>query len=148
MIYNYKVIRKSDSRLMRIFASFLGKAFLDNSWTTYRMPFCNAVIACPDSEMFPALQLSILAHERIHVAQFAPWYGPLKMAIFATIFPLPTLFSGRWFIERAAYLHDIKTGRLTLDAAVTILWRGYGYPWPRRWMRRWFERKLMEDANG
>jgi hypothetical protein len=55
---------------------------------------------------------------------------------------LPVYLSGRWFIERHAFLGDIKLGRITLDAAIETLVHKYGNPWPRGSMRRWFEARL------
>lgn len=86
---------------------------------------------------------SILNHELVHVEQQRSWWGVL-WTLACMVFPLPVFFSGRWFVERDAYLSDIKTGRRSIDQAVYTLWGKYGMPWPKGRMRAWFEAKLEE----
>jgi hypothetical protein len=138
--HDVRLLSKKDSLPMRFVRMFLWS--FDSFWTTYRLPFCKPVIAYPPRVVDPTIWEKILLHELVHVEQFRPWYGPLKMALLAAIFPLPILFSGRWHIERDAYLQDIRIGRLTTDEAVDSLWYGYMWPWPRPWMRRWFQDRL------
>ena len=60
------------------------------------------------------------------------------------LLPLPiglAWFRFRW--EREAYLPEILQAperALAIERVVESLWRGYAYPWPRAWMRRWFVR--------
>src|SRR5690606_9052076 len=98
-------------------------------------------ITYPDKISAPA-ESPTLPHELVHARQFATWWGPWLLPLLAALLPLPTLLSGRWFIERHAYLQDIRAGRRTVEAAVQTLWRDYGWCWPRSLMRRWFEREL------
>lgn len=138
------LVRKDQSWTMIVLSWFLGSSFMTKWWTTYRWPFCKARIAFPVT-MTVAQALThegALEHELVHVGQFRPWWGPLRVFALEVLFPLPVLFSGRWFVERSAFLVDIKTGRRTVDQAVDKLWTGYFYPWPRSLMRRWFTRKL------
>lgn len=123
-------------------------------WVTYRMPWMRraritfpgglalgAAYAREHAELAP-WQLSVLAHELHHVAQFKTWWGPWLIPLLVTLLPLPALFSGRWFVERRAYLDDVINGRLTVDDAVAVLWNSYGWCWPRPLMRRWFVDQL------
>lgn len=135
-----EIIRKDSSLLMRAIGWVLPSFSL--FWTTYRLPFCIARICYPKFVNDPREHKDTIAHEMVHVRQFQGALGPLKMLLLATVFPLPVLFSGRWLIEREAYLNDIRAGRHTIDAAVDVLWRAYGYPWPKSLMRSWFKKKL------
>lgn len=121
---------------------FFSRRFTRDFWTTYRVPFGLPTITYPDRVKDPLRRPGTLDHELIHCQQFRPWYGPIWIALLAAVLPLPIIFSGRWFIERPAYLADIKAGRLTVDRAVEILWTGYVAPWPPALMRRWFRSRL------
>ena len=61
--------------------------------------------------------------------------------------PLPIFFSGRWFVERHAYIINILAGELTPTTAADQLWRYYFWPWPRSWMSQWFEAELSKRRN-
>lgn len=137
-----RIIPKSKSPLMWLFSLVLGKSFMTDFWTTYRLPFCRAKITYPDSVKNPEEYHWVIDHEMFHVKQLAPWYGPIWMLLLATLFPLPMFYSGRWFIERHAYLHDIKRGQIGIVAAVDTLWNGYGRCWPRESMRKWFQARM------
>jgi hypothetical protein len=138
------LVRKDQDWFMVILGFILGETFMTKWWTTYRFPFCHARIAFPTSLTVEKaiIQEGTLQHELIHVEQFRPWWGPPAILLLEVLFPLPFLFSGRWFVERPAYLQDIIAKRRTVDRAVDILWRGYKWPWPRSLMRAWFARKL------
>lgn len=140
-----KLIAKHRSPLMRLIAVFVPN-WMD-FWTTWRLPFQRQVrIGYPPGTWQPANRLEILSHELVHVAQFEPWWGPWVVIPLALLFPLPVLFSGRWFIERRAYLKDIQSGRHTPESAANTLWRLYGAPWPRAWMVRWFKEHRAEKG--
>ena len=144
--YDVLLVAKESDWLMRMAGFFLGRRFMTDFWTTYRLPFGRPRICFPTAAAHPGARLDVLSHELVHVQQFAPWWGPLGMAIFATLLPLPALFSGRWYIERGAYLQDVLAGNLTIDDAVGILWHGYGWPWPRPLMLAWFRRQVIRAS--
>jgi hypothetical protein len=139
-----RIVSKDDSRLMR-FAGFFLKDFMTGFWTTLRFPFGKPTIYTPINARGPEYHYKIIWHELKHVDQFAPWYGPLIMLIGYTIAPLPIFFSGRWLIERTAYLRDINSGRMTAEQCVDILWRSYFMPWPKSLMLKWFEKNKGRD---
>jgi len=68
----------------------------------------------------------------------------MKMFWLVWLLPLPVLFSGRWFIERAAYLDGIIKYGDDVEKCVNTLWDGYLWPWPKPLMRKWFYKKLKE----
>ncbi len=139
----YVFVRKDQDPMMRLLAVLLGRSFITDFWTTYRLPFQRQVtITYPPDVADPGRHEGIVEHEMFHVRQFERFGAPLVIILLAGVFPLPLFFSGRWFIERHAYLHDIRSGRLTVERAVDILWKHYGYAWPRPLMRRWFTRQL------
>jgi hypothetical protein len=146
----YALAPKSSSWIMRAVGAVLSWCGVDFSrfWTTIRLPWCAvAVVYHPDDIEDPKADrwALIRAHEAIHVAQLRPWWGPYVMAAGYVLLPFPVLLSGRWLIERRAYLGDIRSGALTVDRAVDVLWRSYLYPWPRRWMRRWFHKQIARS---
>jgi hypothetical protein len=120
----------------------------DRFWMTYRLPFQKmATITFPRRTGILSMSAKgIIAHERHHVRQFAPWWGPWWVLLRATLVPLPVLFSGRWFLERHAYLDDIQRGRNTVDKVVDLLWSSYGWCWPKPLMRRWFRSRIKETT--
>lgn len=142
------IVNKGDSPLMRALALVLGRQFLTRFWTTWRLPFQRAVrIGYPAGmTRSDAAASTVVAHEMHHARQVWPWYGPLWVLPCAALLPLPVLFSGRWWIERGAYLDDIRDGRITTEQAVDVLWRAYGWCWPRPLMRRWFTAALTADT--
>lgn len=138
-----RLIAKHRSRAMRVLGLLLGRRFVNDFWTTYRLPFQSHVtVAHPPRVTRPEAHADVLAHEMHHVRQFTPWWGPVVVPLLAGLLPLPFLFSGRWFVERGAYLEDIRRGRYDVSTAVEVLWRHYAWAWPRPLMRRWFVRRL------
>lgn len=140
------VVRTKESDWVMRFLALFGGNFMLRA-TTYRLPFMRYTRICVPNRFFElsgAQKESILRHERFHVRQFAPWYGPWVIVILQFILPLPVFLSGRWFIERHAYLDEIRHGELLRESAVRILWEQYGWPWPRCLMKRWFDKKLVE----
>lgn len=133
---DYVLRRACDDPLRKLLRRIVGPAF----WLTYRAPWMpRVVVTHPTAEMYPE-QSPTLQHELFHVKQFATWWGPWLLPLFAALLPLPVFFSGRWFIERHAYAEDIRNGRCTVDEAVNALWSGYLMPWPKKLMSRWFAR--------
>lgn len=143
-----RLVKRDQDPLMVFISLFLGKRFLRDFWTTYRLPFCRPVIAYPSHIESPMEHWRIFAHELVHVRQFEPWYGPFVVALLATVFPLPMYYSGRWYIERWAYALDIANGwRLTEDV-IEILWTRYGKCWPKHRMRVWFQKHAGTNDDG
>ena len=139
-----RIETKDKLPLMKCLAFFLGKRFMTDFFTTYRIPFCSPVIACPVGVNTARVHLDYaqtMRHEMYHVRQFAPWYGPIWMLLLVALVPLPILWSGRWLVEREAYLSDIRHGA-DLEAVVQVLWHDYGWCWPTPLMRRWFYKQL------
>lgn len=138
-----RFVRKDHSFWMRLIGVFSPR-FLSDWWTTWRWPFGQPTIYYPTRVANPARFPDTLEHEGIHVRQQEPWWGPYWTLFLATVIPAPIIWSGRWFIERPAYLHDIRRGRLTIEQSIDILWRSYGWCWPRPLMRVWFEKELTK----
>ena len=44
--------------------------------------------------------------------------------------------------ERDPWLLSIQRGGWSVDGAVDTLWQSYLWPWPKVWMKRWFEKQL------
>jgi len=141
------LVAKQQSPTMRLLGVFLGARFMTHFWTTYRLPFQRRVrISYPMNARGMGTVIDgagpVIEHEMHHVEQFRPWWGPWVFIALAVLLPLPVLFSGRWFIERRAYLNDIRKGRCTVEQAADMLWRSYGWCWPRPLMRRWLRKEL------
>lgn len=135
-----RLVCKSDIWWARLIGSFM-PSFMKRWWTTYRWPFCTPVISFPVG-VDPAEHQSIIEHELVHVRQLTSW-PLLWFYLLYLVFPLPVLFSGRWFVEREAFLHDIRNRRCTTGQAADTLWASYGWCWPRQWMLRWFEERRV-----
>jgi hypothetical protein len=135
---SYVLLPASKSKVRKL----LRFAVADDFWMTYRLPFQKDVrVTYPDKELSPATS-DVLKHELFHVVQFSTWYGPIVILLLVSILPLPIIFSGRWFVERHAYLADIKAMRRTTKDAVNFLWYSYGWCWPKSLMRKWFDSKI------
>lgn len=117
-----------------------GRVFMERFWTTWkRVPWsAHVYILFPSRVRNPALHPATLVHEEYHVRQMRTTWGWVKTVLLYTVLPLPVFLSGRWLVERGAFLIDIKAGAKTVDEAVDFLHRHYLRPWPRSWMRRWF----------
>lgn len=129
---------------------FFWKRFMTDFWTTMRFPFQRGFIAYPtgltEAQALSDSKKGIRAHELVHKKQQEGWWGLTKSFFLYFIVPLPIFFSGRWFIERPAYLLDIKSKRLTLEKAVAILWNSYLFPWFPSLMKSWFENELRKEV--
>jgi hypothetical protein len=145
-----RFICKGDSWLMRILGVVLRlfgvRNFLADFWTTIRLPFGDPTIYYPVGvrDPFASEHTTVLKHEMVHVAQQCTALGLYQSALLCVFLPLPVLFSGRWFLEREAWLVSIRGGDWSLEGAVQVLWASYFFPWPRPLMRAWFERRLRE----
>lgn len=149
---NVRLLPKNKSITMRIIGAllyvFMGSKFMDNFWTTYRLPFQKrSTIAYPlksvSDPMSPAYR-SILEHEVVHSKDFSTAWGLFKMFWFVWLIPLPIFFSGRWYVERKAYLENILHHNYSIDYVVNVLWFQYAWCWPRPLMRKWFLREYKK----
>lgn len=144
------LIRKDTSCLMRVLSRVLWifgvRRFMTDFWTTIRLPFGRPTIYYPTtvSNPFDLRHSAVLAHEAVHARQQLGFFGLWSSILLYLVFPLPVLFSGRWWLEREAYLVSIRRGGWSVDEVVEVLWGSYFYPWPRAWMRAWFKRRLQE----
>ena len=137
-------VKKSDSTLMK-FIGFFFPAFMTNLWTTI-----GDTIYYPVTVKSPLAikNYPIIKHEVVHIKQFKKYGVPLFLLLYLFL-PLPFLFSYfRWKFEREAYFHaNIKTEK-DIDRVVDSLAKYYLYPWPKRWMRKWFVDQLERRRNG
>ena len=133
-------------------------------FTVIRLPgFDRPVIWVPDSYMsrpdFIERYDGVLSHELVHCHQQSTWWGVVMTLLQVTVLPLPVFFSGRWFVERHAYLRDIRRKKktrynirgdgkimeysdrevMTPEIAAQKMWDQYGWPWPKRLMVKWFK---------
>lgn len=143
---NVNLRSKSSSLFMRILGFFI-PGFMDRFWTTIRLPFDKRpTIYYPvfysNIENSPADRTSVLDHELVHVEDMRSSWGLFKMFWLVWALPLPIIFSGRWYIERQAYLVSIIKHGYTIDYVVNTLWSSYLFPWPKPIMRRWFEKQV------
>ena len=142
-----KYIYKRDSGLMSLIASlpFIPKTFMERFWTTI-----GQTIYVPDSVDMsdPGWKVKhrvTIAHENVHRIQFLK-YGYVLMFLIYVLFPLPVYFSGRYFIERPAYLVSLSfypkhMHDAVIEKIVETLWENYFFAWPKSWMRKWFKEK-------
>lgn len=133
---------KSDSRLCRLIG-FFWPAFMVRFWSTFSARTIWAPVGTPLDKL--GLYEGIIAHELCHVRAWKRW--PI-IGQFAYLFlPVP-IFGAycRFRFEAAAYLVDLRAGRMTVDAVVDTLHKHYLRPWPRRAMRKWFQRALAPEV--
>lgn len=145
-------VPKEQSRIMRLIDWALRVTRINTRfthfWTTIRWPFQKKSRIyfppqigerCPWDEDFAG----IVAHERVHVRQWDHFGASVYWALLYTILPLPVYWSGRWWMERPAYLADLKAGRYeTVEAAAWALYHYYGRPYPLKRMEAWFRKHL------
>src|SRR5690242_9812494 len=85
-LYGVELARKDADVLMLALAFILGRRFLTDYWTTYRLPFGKPRITYPPGVLNPLDHWQTLEHELFHVEQFAPWYGPALVALLVALF--------------------------------------------------------------
>lgn len=144
--HGVRLLPKHGSRAMRVAALLLralgSRDFMDRYWTTV-----GRTVYYPACVHDPHAHPDVLAHELVHVRQWERW-GVLLWASYLLL-PLPFgLAWFRWRWEREAYLVQIERApdrAREIDRVVNTLWSGYGWPWPRTWMRRWFERAAARE---
>jgi hypothetical protein len=136
-----RLLPKHESLAMRAAALLLRgfgmRGFLTHYWTTV-----GRTIYYPSCVSDPRAHPDVIEHELVHVAQWGRW--GLWLWISYLLLPLPFGLSWfRWRWEREAFLAQVANARdrpREIERVVEALWRGYGWPWPRPLMRRWFER--------
>ena len=137
-------IKKENSLLMKLIG-FFWPAFMTNVWTTIgnKIYYPNTVKSPLAIKNYP-----IIKHEVVHVKQFKK-YGVGLFLFLYLLCPLPFLFSYfRWKFEREAYFYaNIKNER-DIDRVVDVLGKYYLYPWPKKWMRKWFVTELERRNHG
>lgn len=134
------VVSKGNSRMMKLIGFFLGKWFMDSAWSTISARRIYAPIGTRLDRL--DIYALVVKHELVHIAQAKRlwWFWQLSYLLF----PLPIgLAWFRWRWEREAYLVQLRAGASPSDLA-DLLWSHYGWPWPRAWMRRWFERQRTQ----
>lgn len=145
-VIRHRLVPKDRSILMRVIGTLLkpvNSSFMEHYWTTLgNVIYYPVTVKDPDSARYNIVK----THEMEHIKQFRK-YGMLLMGLFYLFLPLPFLFSGRWFIERGPYMVNIRAGA-EIDKVVDVLWSGYGAPWPKSWMRKWFNTQLEKEKLG
>ena len=139
-----ELVSKENSLIMRLIGFFY-PAFMKSLWTTI-----GDKIYYPTSVKSPlsARHFTTIKHEVVHVKQFKK-YGVGLFLFLYLLCPLPFLFSYfRWKFEREAYLHANIKNEKDVDRVVDILGKYYLYPWPTKWMRKWFLEELESRKNG
>jgi len=149
--HNVKLVPKRESWLMRAIAWVLAVTrinsdFMDSYTTTIRKTIYYRMAWEPfeiGTDAHLRAHASTLEHEFVHVLQWEKYW--LLFTISYVLLPIPiglAWYRFRW--EREAYLINIRNGR-SIDSCVDALWR-YGWPWPRSWMRRWFQKQTAEES--
>lgn len=141
--HRVRLVPKAGSRLMRlcgVLVRVVGNTrFLDDYFTTI-----GRTIYYPTEVTDPRDHLAVLAHELVHVRQWERWR--VLFSVSYLLLPVPVLLAWcRWRWEREAYLIQLREAEdpdAAIAWAVERLWSDYAWPWPRRWMRRWFHRAL------
>lgn len=137
---------KSESKLMRFIALFMGSAFLTRFWTTIGRNTIWAPTTARLSDLSP--HTAIILHELVHIRQIRKY--SIIFHVSFLWFPLPFLLAwGRWRWEREAYMETIRHGGRYEDEIewiVNTLWSNYGWCWPKKWMRRWFLKQLVKEG--
>ena len=129
----YNLAPRSSFWFTRLLNVFGGKSY----WTTI-----GDTMYYPDDIEDPFLYKDIIMHEEIHVEQYQK-YGIFLFLFLYALVPLPVFFAYfRWKLEREAYMVDLESGA-TIEEVVNAL-VAYGRPWPKSWMRKWFEKELAK----
>lgn len=152
-----QVVNKRNSRLMRFLGwlfALVNYDFMGRAWTTVSHKRIYAPVRVDvDGDLEP--HRSSLEHELVHIRQFRWISFPLLAFLWRIIFrigyvfaPVPVLFAAwRWFAERPAYLLQIERHGREVDEVVDTLWRVYAFPWPKEWMRAWFNKRIKRNGD-
>ena len=94
-LYRVRVVRKEDSRLMRLIGHIAGEWFRRHAWTALRFPFCRPVIYVPPSAgLFDVAELGILVDR----------YRGVTLCSAKYLWPWPKALARRWFADRLSEL--------------------------------------------
>lgn len=138
--HKVKIVSREKSWLMRAIGWFLSITHINSKFMTSYFTTIGRTIYAPNflnvDEYF-RVHANTFEHEFVHIKQREKW--GLLYDISYIFLPVPFgLAWFRWRWEREAYLTNIKNGD-SIDWVVQSL-SNYGWPWPKKWMRRWFER--------
>lgn len=144
------LIRKDKSKWMKIYSWLLGligvKDYMTRYWTTAgnSVYYPTNLQETPDISFFKKFYPTLM-HELEHVKQ-KDKYTLVGFTLLYALFPVPIFFAYfRWKSEREAYMHNIRAGR-TIEQSVNSLWSAaYFWPWPKSWMRKWFEKEVKKE---
>lgn len=144
-------LRPKSHWIWRVLSWFFGERFLTSFVTTIG---CVIYVPLTWSSWSQATRDELLAHERIHVAQWKKWRG--LFALSYLLLPLPFgLAWFRWRWEREAYAEQWRyrqaankqTYQQRLDfiqhVADNLSGRMYGWAWPRSWIVRWMQEHTL-----
>jgi len=144
---------------MRALCKIMGKTFRERFWTTIGKTMYYPTNVEPETAVL-GLECSVaratfnmrlknegwrhvIEHELYHVEQYRRFWH--FYSLLYLLVPLPILFAYfRWRFERVAYLHQIKHYGRSVEVTVDLLWRVYGWCWPKPLMRRWFNKELRK----
>jgi len=130
-----RLVNKRNSKFMWVLSKllFFNKHFMTHYWTTI-----GRTIYPPTTVIDPWKYHDTIYHELEHVDQWAKWTVLFWLSYL--LLPLPIGFAWfRWKWERDGYLHNIRAGD-EIEPIIQVLGSaGYGWCWPKKWMREWFE---------
>lgn len=134
-----KLVSKQNSFWMKLIG-ILSPDFMLSYWTTVGNTIYYPIeVIDPGDKQWRM----VIEHECVHIKQYEK-YGKFLFLFLYVFIPLPMFFSYfRWKFEREAYMTEIKN-EIDVDIVVESLYSGYVFPWPKRWMKEWFERELAK----
>lgn len=136
-----RFVKKSESPLMRAIGWVL-KPFVPRFMTNFFTTIGRTIYHPDQVNPFDPRLADVIEHEVGHIKQ-ADRFSTVGHSLLYLLFPVPIFFAWyRWWAERGLYLKQIRVGRFTTEKVVDILWSKYFWPWPKGWMRKWFEREL------
>lgn len=104
-----------------------------------------------ESKHADLVDCAIFQHETEHVKWFYraglgnPWLGVILIGLLYLLFPLPVGFAWfRYAMERVAYRESIRAWKrygvsMDLDYYTdTLAGPAYFWPWPKKWVSKWF----------
>lgn len=153
----YKLVNKNDFWWCRLIGKVFPSFLTDISTTVG-----STIYVCANWNQLSAKDAKLsLEHETTHVLQFSKYIFPI-MSFLYLFFPLPVgLAYFRYRMEREAYFNELVLARemclqelgdwskereRLINWVVSVLGSGmYLWPWPKSWIRKWFEKNLRKD---